>query len=87
MLPELPVMIISDIELFSTTGWFNCSQHPALLEQRTGGDNTYPGRRGELLKWAGGARLRRTGAGRLLISPAPVTGSGNLPPIFNNRSG
>ncbi|EBQ3462660.1 transcriptional regulator, partial [Salmonella enterica] len=41
------------------------------------------GRRGE--QWAGGARLRRTGElDAFLLSPAPVTGFLEVPPIFNN---
>ncbi|HDH8218151.1 TPA: transcriptional regulator, partial [Salmonella enterica subsp. enterica serovar Enteritidis] len=55
---------------------------PALLEQELA-EILIRWRRDE--QWAGGARLRRTGGlDAFLLSPDPVTGFLEVPPIFNN---
>ncbi|ECJ2314146.1 TPA: transcriptional regulator [Salmonella enterica subsp. salamae serovar 9,46:z4,z24:z39:z42] len=82
-LPDCPVMIISDELFFSD--WLVLKVYggiPALLEQELAEMLIYARRGGQ---WSGGARLE--GAGELesfLLSPAPVTGFLEVPPIFNN---
>ncbi|EAU0021140.1 transcriptional regulator [Salmonella enterica subsp. enterica] len=83
ILPDYPVMIISDELFFSDRVVLKVyGGIPALLEQELA-EILIRWRRDE--QWAGGARLRRTGGlDAFLLSPDPVTGFLEVPPIFNN---
>lgn len=83
ILPDYPVMIIRDELFFSDRVVLKVyGGIPALLEQELA-EILIRWRRDE--QWAGGARLRRTGAlDAFLLSPDPVTGFLEVPPIFNN---
>ncbi|EBH9036608.1 TPA: transcriptional regulator [Salmonella enterica subsp. indica] len=82
-LPDYPVMIISDELFFSD--WLVLKVYggiPALLEQELA-EKLIHARRGE--PWSVGARLQGTEKlESFLLSPAPVTGFLEVPPIFNN---
>ncbi|AXC70083.1 transcriptional regulator (plasmid) [Salmonella enterica subsp. diarizonae serovar 59:z10:-] len=82
-LPEHPVMVISDELLFSDRVVLKVyGGIPALAEQALEEILIWV-RRGE--QWSGGARLRVTGGlDAFLLSPAPVTGFMEVPPIFNS---
>ncbi|HAG0930916.1 TPA: transcriptional regulator [Salmonella enterica] len=82
-LPEHPVMVISDELLFSDRVVLKVyGGVPALAEQALE-KILIRVRRGE--QWSGGARLRVTGGlDAFLLSPAPVTGFMEVPPIFNS---
>ncbi|EHG2879798.1 transcriptional regulator [Salmonella enterica] len=73
-LPEHPVMVISDELLFSDR---------VVLKLYGGGQHCRSRRWKKYL--SGGARLRRTGElDAFLLSPAPVTGFLEVPPVFNS---
>ncbi|EAS0545137.1 transcriptional regulator [Salmonella enterica] len=83
VLPEHPVMVISDELLFSDRVVLKVyGGIPALPEQALE-EILIRVRRGE--QWSGGERLRVTGALEgFLLSPAPVTGFLEVPLIFNS---
>ncbi|ELX5321578.1 transcriptional regulator [Salmonella enterica] len=83
VLPEHPVMVISDELLFSDRVVLKLyGGVPALAEQALE-EILIRVRRGE--QWSGGARLRVTGElDAFLLSPAPVTGFLEVPPVFNS---
>ncbi|EDJ2557700.1 transcriptional regulator, partial [Salmonella enterica subsp. enterica serovar Poona] len=82
-LPEHPVMVISDELLFSDRVVLKVyGDIPALAEQALE-EILIRVQRGE--QWSGYARLRRAGElDAFLLSPAPVTGFMEVPPIFNS---
>ncbi|EHI9173426.1 transcriptional regulator [Salmonella enterica] len=74
-LPEHPVMVISDELLFSDR---------VVLKLYGGGGQHCRSRRWKKYL-SGGVRLRRTGElDAFLLSPAPVTGFLEVPPVFNS---
>ncbi|EPD4814639.1 transcriptional regulator [Salmonella enterica subsp. enterica serovar Newport] len=83
VLPEHPVMVISDELLFSDRVVLKVyGGIPAMLQLALE-EILIRVRQGE--QWSGGARLRRTGElGAFLLSAAPVTGFLEVPPIFNS---
>ncbi|ECC6922234.1 transcriptional regulator [Salmonella enterica] len=83
-LPEHPVMVISDELLFSDRVVLKVYGGIPALPKQALEEILIRGRRGPGA-WAGGACLRRTGElDAFLLSPAPVTGFMEVPPIFNS---
>ncbi|EHX7008901.1 transcriptional regulator [Salmonella enterica subsp. enterica serovar Concord] len=83
MLPELPVMVISDELLFSDRVVLKVFGGILALPEQVLAEILIRVRRGE--QCSGGARLRVTGELEcFLLSPAPETGILEVPPIFNS---